>query len=83
METAVVTTRGRLVIPVQIRRRLGLKQGVRVRIFERGGEILLLPVTAIAVRRLCGVLKSRRSVTGQLLVERRRDRRRTTRAASL
>lgn len=74
MSTGNVTTKGQLVIPAKIRRRLGIKAGTRVRFIERGGEIVLQPVTAAAVRGLCGVLQSETSVTADLLEERRRDR---------
>lgn len=73
METGSVTTKGQLVIPAGIRRRFGIKAGTRVRFIERGGEIVLQPVTSAAIRSLCGVLKSDTSVTADLLAERARD----------
>ena len=76
METGSVTTKGQLVIPARIRRRFGIKAGTRIRFIERGGEIVLQPVTGAAIRALCGVLKSDTSVTAELLAERARDRER-------
>ena len=76
MDTGSVTTKGQLVIPAGIRRRLGIKAGTRVRFIERGGEIVLQPVTSAAIRGLCGVLKSDTSVTAQLLADRAKDRER-------
>ena len=73
METGSVTTKGQLVIPARIRRRFGIKAGTRVRFIERGGEIVLQPVTSAAIRSLCGVLNSDSSVTADLLSDRARD----------
>ena len=73
MDTGSVTTKGQLVIPARIRRRFGIKAGTRVRFIERGGEIVLQPVTSAAIRSLCGVLKSDTSVTADLLADRARD----------
>ena len=74
MDTGNVTTKGQLVIPARIRRRYGIKAGTRVRFIERDDELVLQPVTAAAIRRLCGVLKSATSVTGELLADRSHDR---------
>jgi AbrB family looped-hinge helix DNA binding protein len=82
MNTGRVTTKGQLVIPVGIRRRFGIKAGTRVRFIERGGEIVLQPVTSAAIRSLCGVLKSDTSVTAELLADRARDREREERKSA-
>lgn len=76
METGNVTTKGQLVIPARIRRRYGIKAGTKVHFIERGDELVLRPVTAVAIRQLCGVLKSETSVTQELLADRRADRQR-------
>ena len=76
METGNVTTKGQLVIPARIRRRYGIKAGTRVRFIERGDELVLQPVTAAAIRQLCGVLESATSVTAELLTARAEDRKR-------
>jgi AbrB family looped-hinge helix DNA binding protein len=74
METAYVTTKGQLVIPARIRRKLGIKPGTKVCFVERGGEILFQPVTKEYIRSVCGMLKSTTSVTEELLSERKKDR---------
>jgi AbrB family looped-hinge helix DNA binding protein len=73
-DTGSVTTKGQLVIPARIRRRLGIKTGTRVRFVEREGEIVLQPVTSAAIRGLCGILRSETLATAELLQERKRDR---------
>ena len=79
MDTGSVTTKGQLVIPAAIRRRFGIKAGTRIRFIERDGEIVLQPVTAAAIRSLCGVLESDASVTAELLTDRAKDREREER----
>ena len=76
MDTAYVTTKGQLVIPARIRRKLGIKPGTKVCFVERGGEILFQPVTKEYIRSVCGMLKSTASVTEDLLSERKKDRER-------
>lgn len=76
MDAAYVTTKGQLVIPARIRRKLGIKPGTKVCFVERGNEILFQPVTKEYIRSVCGMLKSDTSVTGELLNERKKERER-------
>ena len=76
METAYVTTKGQLVVPAKLRRKLGIKPGTKVCFVERGNEILFQPVTKEYIRSLCGMLKSETSVTEELLRERAKDKER-------
>jgi len=76
MEAAYVTTKGQLVIPARIRRKLGIKPGTKVCFVERGGEILFQPVTKEYIRSVCGMLKSTTSVTQELLTDRKKDKER-------
>ena len=74
METAYVTSKGQLVIPVRLRKRFGIKPGTKVCFIERDHEILFQPVTKEYIRGVCGMLKSETSVTQDLLEERTKDR---------
>ena len=76
MDAAYVTTKGQLVIPARIRRKLGIKPGTKVCFVERGGNILFQPVTKEYIRSVCGMLKSTAPVTEELLSERKKDRER-------
>ena len=71
MEAAYVTTKGQLVIPAKIRRKLGIKRGTKVYFVERGNEVLFQPVTKEYIRGMRGVFKSTSSLT-----ERARDKER-------
>ncbi len=79
METAYVTSKGQLVIPAALRKRHGIKSGTKVRFVERDGEIVIQPVTKEFIRNVCGMLKSDKSATGELLKERALDRKREER----
>lgn len=72
MDYVYVATRGRIVIPAQLRRRLGIKAGTKVCFIERGDDLLFQPVTKQSIRRICGMLKCPTSATRELLRERRR-----------
>ena len=55
METTA-TTKGQIVIPAEIRRKLGIKEGTRilVELDEEARQIVLKPITRESIRRLRG-----------------------------
>lgn len=73
-ETSVVTTKGQLVIPARLRRRLGIRKGTVVSLSEEGGRIIMQPVTPEFIRGLRGSLKKHPSALEYLLTERKHDR---------
>ena len=76
MDAAYVSTKGRVIIPARIRRKLGIKPGTKVCFLERGSDILFQPITKKYIRSMAGMLKSATSVTDELLKERKKDRER-------
>ncbi len=56
METSI-TIKGQVVIPAQIRRRLGLKKGTKIFVEERNGEIVLRPINREYFQKMSGILK--------------------------
>lgn len=76
MDSVYVTTRGRIVIPARLRRKLVIKPGTKVCFIERGSDILFQPVTKEYIRSVCGMLKDTTSATAELLIERKKDRER-------
>jgi AbrB family looped-hinge helix DNA binding protein len=46
-----------VVIPAQIRRRLGLKKGTKIFVEERNGEIVLRPINREYFQKMSGILK--------------------------
>ena len=74
METHA-TVKGQIVIPVELRRKYGIKAGTKIHIYEENGRIILQPVTREFIARVRGSLKG----SGALQVleeERRLDRER-------
>jgi AbrB family looped-hinge helix DNA binding protein len=71
---STVTTKGRLVIPSGIRRRLGIREGTRVALAEEGGRIILQPLTREYIHSLRGSLKGEPSALRILLESRRPGR---------
>ena len=74
METAVVTAKGRLVIPSRLRRRMGIKEGTRVSFEEREGEVVIRPLTRAYFEGCAGMLGSKGAAMRALLGERAKDR---------
>jgi bifunctional DNA-binding transcriptional regulator/antitoxin component of YhaV-PrlF toxin-antitoxin module len=64
------------VVPVRLRRKYGIKPGVKTRFIERADELVLQPLTREYIRSVRGMLKSEASATQELLRERARDRER-------
>lgn len=58
---ANITTGGRMVVPSEVRRKLGLKEGVRVHIDvnKQTHKIILTPVTREYIRGQCGKYKGK------------------------
>jgi AbrB family looped-hinge helix DNA binding protein len=50
MELAKITTRGQITIPVEIRKKLGVKDGDKVIFFEENGRIIMENATMIALK---------------------------------
>ena len=48
-QTLIVSTRGQITLPADIRKRFGIKSGEPVIIEDRNGELVLKPATVLAV----------------------------------
>ena len=74
METQVLV-KGQVVIPAEIRRRLGLKQGTKLHVEEHDGEIVLRPLDRRYFESMAGFLKGS-GLTKGLEASRKEDRKR-------
>ncbi|MFB3892414.1 MAG: AbrB/MazE/SpoVT family DNA-binding domain-containing protein [Phycisphaerae bacterium] len=74
MKDAVVTTKGQVVIPVEIRRKYKIKRGTRVRFQDRGGEISIAPITEEMIYANIGFLRGAGDLLGELRREKKRER---------
>jgi len=74
MTTTVVTTKGQIVIPSKIRRRLNIKKGTKLYIEEKGDELILKAVTPAYFEKIAGVLQTRGKLSKALIEERAKDK---------
>lgn len=71
MET-YATVKGQVVIPVELRRKYGIKAGTKFTVTDDGNAIILKPVTEETLKRLQGSLKGY-GILQALMEERRKD----------
>jgi len=69
MDVSVITTKGRIIIPVKIRRKYGIKVGNKVHFSDYNGKIILHPITEKAIDRNIGVLGTKGRLLRKLLEE--------------
>ena len=71
--TSVVTIKGQIVIPANLRKKVGIKRGMKVFIEERNGDIIVHPATPDFYERMYGVLKGSK-LTKALEESRQKDK---------
>ena len=64
MELAKVTSSGQITIPVQIRRKLGIKEGDKVMFLEEGNSVVMVNSSLIALEKLQEAMKGEAERTG-------------------
>jgi AbrB family looped-hinge helix DNA binding protein len=70
---AIVTSKGQIVIPAEIRKKYGIKKGTRVAFIEDGLRLILTPVTDEFIESLRGCLKNGRAIRAYWRKERKKD----------
>ncbi len=76
MASAVISAKGWIVIPAELRRRYGLQPGQHVQIVDYGGVIGIVPALIDPIADSAGMLKGTTSLTDALLAERADERER-------
>jgi len=76
MDTSVITTKGQMVVPARIRRKLKIKRGTRVVIIEQGDGFVVKPLDRKYFEHFAGILPTKGKATKALLEERRKERER-------
>lgn len=74
MTTAVVTSKGQIVIPVRFRRKFNIKRGAKLFVEEKGDSIMLKPMSPDYFDKMAGVLSTKGKLTKSLLEERVKER---------
>ena len=73
-EVSTVTTKGQIVIPAKLRRKLGIRKGTRVSFRVVKHNLVLQPLTPAFIRSLRGSWKGGPSALEFLLEDRKRER---------
>ena len=73
MNTSVLSEKGWVVIPQELRERYGLKKGDRVHVIDYGGVISIVPASEAPIKRSMGMLKGKTSLVKELVKSRRQD----------
>lgn len=71
--TSVLSEKGWVVIPKELRSRYGLKKGDRVHLIDYGGIVSIIPVSNNPIEDSYGMLESKTSLVKELLKSRRED----------
>jgi len=74
MTVAAISSKGWLVIPVELRKKYNLYSGRHVAIVDYGGVLALVPALSDPVEESAGLLKGGPSLTRALLEERAQER---------
>jgi AbrB family looped-hinge helix DNA binding protein len=75
----IISSKGQVVVPAELRQRLGLEKGTPATWSEEGGRLVLTPMTEQRLNEIMGFLKpgpGERSVFEASFEERERERRR-------
>ncbi len=73
MNTSVLSEKGWVVIPQELRERYGLKKGDRVHVIDYGGVISIVPASETPIKDSSGMLKGKTSLVKELTESRRQD----------
>jgi len=76
MNTSILSEKGWVVIPRELRERYGLKKGDRVHIIDYGGVISVVPASRAPLKDALGMLKGRPSLVKELAKSRSEDSKR-------
>jgi AbrB family looped-hinge helix DNA binding protein len=74
MSIATATSKGQIVIPADIRKRMSIKTGTRFNVEERGELIILRPLTSENIKKMAGFLGADGRLAKKLLKERAKDK---------
>jgi AbrB family looped-hinge helix DNA binding protein len=74
MNVVTASSRGQIVIPKEIRRRLNIVAGKKLAIKIEGDHVLLTPLPDDPIEAFCGIFENASSLTKALTEQREKDR---------
>ena len=76
MQVVTASSRGQIVIPKDIRKRLNIVAGKKLAVKAEGDRVLLTPLPDDPVEAFCGIFKEKSSLTRALIEHRGEDKHR-------
>jgi len=76
MLVVTASSRGQIVIPKDIRKRLNIVAGKKLAVKAEGDRVLLTPLPDDPVEAFCGIFKEKSSLTTALTEHRQKDKKR-------
>jgi AbrB family looped-hinge helix DNA binding protein len=80
MPVSHISEKGQILIPRQLRRKLGFKPGGKVQLIEEGGRLVVAPAADDPIAAATGFLTGKFSLTADLQREHREEARRERKA---
>ena len=74
MQIVTASSRGQIVIPKEIRKRLNIVAGKRLAVKAEGDHVLLTPLPDDPVEAFCGIFQEKSSLTKALTEHREKDK---------
>jgi AbrB family looped-hinge helix DNA binding protein len=74
METAVITSKGQILIPVKIRRKYGMKNGTKVAFIEQDDKLTIQPLDKEYFNRLAGIIDEKGKMLKSLMDDKNKER---------
>lgn len=66
---AKISAKGWIVIPAELRRKYGIKSGMKVQVVDYGGVLSIVPLLKNPIKLAAGMLKGANALTETLLAE--------------
>lgn len=76
MTTATISSKGWIVIPIELRKKYDLHEGARVMLVDYGGVLAIVPAMSSPIKQARGMIKGGKSLLIALREERERERER-------
>ena len=74
METSITTNKGQVVVPKKLRRKYGIRRGVKVAFIEKNGELVIKAMDKAYFESFAGILKGDGDPIAELMKEKAIER---------
>ena len=74
MDKTIVTAKGQVVIPSELRQRFGIKKGTQVCLYENNDAIVIKPITDEYIQKMAGFTGTKGKLLKALMAEKAKKR---------